>query len=63
MWSFSIPSSVRGGIAESIRFEEKELHNLTIQDKSRVFNTARTEALELQNLIEVALATITSAKS
>jgi len=34
-----------------------------IQDKSRVFNTARVEALELDNLIETAKATIVSAEA
>lgn len=34
-----------------------------IRDKSRVFNTARLEALELDNLIEVAVATMTSANA
>ncbi|KMJ53421.1 MULTISPECIES: succinate dehydrogenase flavoprotein subunit [Vogesella] len=32
-----------------------------IKDKSKVFNTARVEALELENLIEVAVATLISA--
>ena len=32
-----------------------------LQDHSKVFNTARIEALELENLLEVALATIVSA--
>jgi succinate dehydrogenase / fumarate reductase flavoprotein subunit len=34
-----------------------------IKDKSKVFNTARVEALELDNLIEVALATLVSAEA
>jgi succinate dehydrogenase / fumarate reductase flavoprotein subunit len=34
-----------------------------IADKSKVFNTARVEALELDNLIETALATIVSAEA
>ncbi|OGA50280.1 MAG: succinate dehydrogenase flavoprotein subunit, partial [Betaproteobacteria bacterium RIFCSPLOWO2_12_FULL_62_58] len=34
-----------------------------IGDKSKVFNTARVEALELDNLIEVALATMISAEA
>ncbi len=34
-----------------------------IRDKSRVFNTARIEALELDNLVEVALATMVSAEA
>jgi succinate dehydrogenase / fumarate reductase flavoprotein subunit len=35
----------------------------SIQDKSKVFNTARVEALELDNLVETALATIVSAEA
>ncbi len=35
--------------------------NLRFTDKSRVFNTARVEALELENLVDVALATMASA--
>ena len=34
--------------------------NLVIQDKSKAFNTARMEALELQNLFEIAEATAIS---
>jgi len=34
-----------------------------IADKSKVFNTARVEALELDNLVETALATIVSAEA
>ncbi|WP_137938724.1 succinate dehydrogenase flavoprotein subunit [Chitinivorax sp. B] len=34
-----------------------------IQDKSKVFNMARVEALELENLIEVAVATLVSAEA
>ena len=34
-----------------------------IKDKSRVFNTARVEALELDNLMEVARATLVSAEA
>jgi succinate dehydrogenase / fumarate reductase flavoprotein subunit len=34
-----------------------------IRDKSKVFNTARVEALELDNLIEVAMATMVSAEA
>lgn len=42
---------------------KNRIKNLSIKDTSKVFNTARIEALELQNLIEVALATISSAKN
>jgi succinate dehydrogenase / fumarate reductase flavoprotein subunit len=43
-------------VAERVRHTE-------IKDKSRVFNTARVEALELDNLIEVAQATMTAAEA
>ena len=39
----------------------KRVKNITLKDKSKVFNTARIEALEVENLIESALATIVSA--
>ncbi|MDC8786899.1 succinate dehydrogenase flavoprotein subunit [Roseateles koreensis] len=39
----------------------KRVGNITLKDKSKVFNTARIEALEVENLIEVAKATIVSA--
>jgi succinate dehydrogenase / fumarate reductase flavoprotein subunit len=35
--------------------------SITLKDKSRVFNTARVEALEVENLIEAAQATMVSA--
>jgi succinate dehydrogenase / fumarate reductase flavoprotein subunit len=34
-----------------------------IADKSKVFNTARVEALELENLIETAMSTVVSAEA
>ncbi|MGQ3092129.1 MAG: succinate dehydrogenase flavoprotein subunit [Roseateles sp.] len=37
------------------------VRNITLKDKSKVFNTARIEALEVENLIEAAQATIVSA--
>jgi succinate dehydrogenase / fumarate reductase flavoprotein subunit len=40
---------------------EKRAQRIAIKDKSRTFNTARVEALELDNLIETAKATIVSA--
>lgn len=42
---------------------EKLIKTTEIQDKSTVFNTARIEALELENLIEVAKATMISAEA
>ena len=41
----------------------KELKRTFIADKSKVFNTARVEALELENLVETAMATIVSAEA
>jgi succinate dehydrogenase / fumarate reductase flavoprotein subunit len=40
---------------------EQQAARTSITDRSRVFNTARVEALELDNLIETAKATIVSA--
>ena len=34
-----------------------------IGDKSKVFNTARVEAMELENLVETAMATVVSAEA
>ena len=58
---FRFPHLLDEGL-EKVKDLKRRITNLTIQDNSKIFNTARTEALELQNLIEVALATITSAK-
>ncbi|VVN61334.1 Succinate dehydrogenase flavoprotein subunit [Pseudomonas fluorescens] len=40
----------------------KRIANVKINDKSQAFNTARIEALELQNLLEVAEATAIAAE-
>jgi len=42
---------------------EERAHRVVLTDKSRVFNTARVEALELDNLIETAKASIISAEA
>jgi succinate dehydrogenase / fumarate reductase flavoprotein subunit len=39
----------------------ERVKNIGLKDKSKVFNTARIEALEVENLIEAAQATIVSA--
>ena len=44
------------GIGERIK-------NIFLEDKSKTFNTARIEALELENLFEVALATAIAAEA
>jgi succinate dehydrogenase / fumarate reductase, flavoprotein subunit len=42
---------------------EKRVNTISIDDKSKVFNTARVEALEVENLIETAKATMISAEA
>ncbi len=42
---------------------EARARRVTLKDKSRTFNTARVEALELDNLVETAKATIVSAEA
>jgi succinate dehydrogenase / fumarate reductase flavoprotein subunit len=53
---------LREGVAKIAELE-KRVHATAIKDKSRTFNTARVEALELDNLIETAKATIVSAEA
>jgi hypothetical protein len=48
------------GVEEIMKLDERRKH-VSFKDKSKVFNTARVEALELDNLIETAKATIVSA--
>jgi succinate dehydrogenase / fumarate reductase flavoprotein subunit len=53
---------LREGVRQIMELEGR-VQNSCIKDKSRVFNTARVEALELDNLIETAKATIVSAEA
>ncbi|RLJ65014.1 succinate dehydrogenase flavoprotein subunit [Sulfurisoma sediminicola] len=48
---------------EKILEVQKDVQRTEIKDKSKVFNTARIEALELDNLIEVAVSTMISAEA
>ncbi|MBW9102047.1 succinate dehydrogenase/fumarate reductase flavoprotein subunit, partial [Paraburkholderia phenoliruptrix] len=48
---------------EAIREVAARVDNIHLKDKSKVFNTARVEALEVANLIEVARATMVSAEA
>jgi succinate dehydrogenase / fumarate reductase flavoprotein subunit len=59
---FRFPDLLTAGVAE-IRQVAERVKNTEINDKSKVFNTARVEALELDNLIEVAQATMTAAEA
>ncbi|MEZ5492057.1 MAG: succinate dehydrogenase flavoprotein subunit [Gammaproteobacteria bacterium] len=53
---------MRDGIEKLAGLRER-VANVALQDKSSVFNTARIEALELQNLFEVAEATAIAAEN
>ena len=57
---FRFPALLAEGVEQIKEVAERAKHT-GIEDKSRVFNTARVEALELENLVEVARATMISA--
>ena len=59
---FRFKDLLKEGVTEIMRVAE-DVARTGIQDKSKVFNTARIEALELDNLIEVAKATMVSAEA
>ena len=57
---FRTQASMDEGVAKMAALAERVKH-IGLKDKSQVFNTARIEALEVENLIESAQATIVSA--
>ena len=57
---FRTQASMDEGVAKVAALRER-VKNINLKDKSKVFNTARIEALEVENLIEAAEATIVSA--
>jgi succinate dehydrogenase / fumarate reductase flavoprotein subunit len=59
---FRFPELLVDGV-KKIREIAERAKRTEIKDKSKVFNTARIEALELDNLIEVAVATLVSAEA
>jgi len=59
---FRFPDLLAQGV-EKVKEIAARSQRVFIQDKSKVFNTARVEALELDNLVEAALATIVSAEA
>ena len=59
---FRTDELLQTGYKEIMVLDERRKH-VSFKDKSKVFNTARVEALELDNLIETAKATITSANA
>ena len=59
---FRFDNLLKEGVQKITEVAERAKHT-GIVDKSKVWNTARTEALELDNLIEVARATMVSAEA
>ena len=59
---FRFPDLLTEGV-QMIKEIAARVERTEIKDKSRIFNTARVEALELDNLIEVARATMVSAEA
>ena len=59
---FRFPDLLHTGV-DKINQVAERAKNTVIKDKSQVFNTARVEALELDNLVEVALATMHAAEA
>jgi succinate dehydrogenase / fumarate reductase, flavoprotein subunit len=57
---FRTQKSMDEGVMQVMEIAERAKH-LSLKDKSKVFNTARIEALEVANLIEAAKATMVSA--
>jgi succinate dehydrogenase / fumarate reductase flavoprotein subunit len=59
---FRFPEDLIAGV-EKVKAIAQRTQRTFVSDKSKVFNTARVEALELENLVETALATIVSAEA
>jgi succinate dehydrogenase / fumarate reductase flavoprotein subunit len=59
---FRFSNLLKEGVQKILEVQ-KDAQRTEIKDKSKVFNTARIEALELDNLIEVAVATMVSAEA
>ena len=59
---FRFPDDLEAGVRKMEALAERAARTF-IADKSKVFNTARVEALELENLVETAMATMVSAEA
>jgi succinate dehydrogenase / fumarate reductase flavoprotein subunit len=59
---FRFPDELHKGV-EKMREIEQRSRRTFIADKSKVFNTARVEALELDNLVETAMSTMICAEA
>jgi len=57
---FRTQETLDQGVVKILKLRER-LQNARLQDHSKIFNTARIEAFETENLMEVALATVVSA--
>jgi succinate dehydrogenase / fumarate reductase flavoprotein subunit len=57
---FRTTALLEEGVKQILAIEPR-VRNIHLKDKSKVFNTARIEALEVENLYEVAKATLISA--
>ena len=57
---FRTQASMSEGVTKIAAMRER-VNAINLKDKSKIFNTARIEALEVENLIEAAQATIVSA--
>jgi len=57
---FRVQDVLQQGV-DKVAAIERRLQDVRLQDHSKIFNTARIEALELENLVDVALATVCSA--
>jgi succinate dehydrogenase / fumarate reductase flavoprotein subunit len=59
---FRFPDMLTEGVTKMKEIAERAARSY-IADKSKVFNTARIEALELDNLVETAMSTVVSAEA
>ncbi|MGE5639795.1 MAG: succinate dehydrogenase flavoprotein subunit [Clostridia bacterium] len=59
---FRFPDDLAAGV-QKVKAIAERVGRTFIADKSKVFNTARVEALELENLVETAMATAVSAEA
>jgi len=59
---FRFPDDLRKGVEKMMEIAQRAARTF-IADKSKVYNTARIEALELENLVETAMSTIVSAEA
>ncbi len=57
---FRTEKVLRQGLDKVTEIEQR-LQNVRLKDQSKIFNTARIEAMELENLVDIALATVACA--